>query len=71
MESPEIQQLVGGGSHLLRDDLGVPLMVINSESETRPLDRFSSLIRSLQRREVSGSAHGSPDTLRDLSKHLA
>jgi hypothetical protein len=71
VENPEIGRLIGGGGHLLRSDLDLPVMVVNSESETpacipvrQPDTDFSRWW------EVAGAVHGSPDTLRDLMKRL-
>jgi Alpha/beta hydrolase domain len=71
MDSPEIAELVGRGTHLLRPDLGIPVMVVNSESETpsclpvrQPDTEYSRWW------EVAGTVHGSPDTVRDLMKRL-
>jgi hypothetical protein len=71
MDSPEIKELIGGGSHLLRSDIGIPLMVVNSESETPSCIPVRQPDTDLSRWwEVAGAVHGSPDTLRDLMKRL-
>ncbi len=71
MDSPEIKKLIGRGSHLLRPDLGIPLMVVNSESETPSCIPVRQPDTDLSRWwEVAGAVHGSPDTLRDLMKRL-
>ena len=71
MDSPEIKELIGRGSHLLRSDLGIPLMVVNSESETPSCIPVRQPDTDLSRWwEVAGAVHGSPDTLRDLMKRL-
>jgi hypothetical protein len=70
-DSPEMKELVGGGTHLLRADLGVPLMVVNSESETPSCIPVRQPDTDLSRWwEVAGAVHGSADTLRDLMKRL-
>ncbi|HUJ67786.1 MAG TPA: alpha/beta hydrolase domain-containing protein [Acidimicrobiales bacterium] len=57
--------------HLIRDDLGIPLMVVNSESETPYCSTVRQPDTELSRWwEVAGSVHGSPDTLRDLFGRL-
>lgn len=68
---PEISRLVERGSHLLRNDLEIPVMVINSESETPSCIPVRQPDTNYSRWwEVAGSVHGSPDTLRDLSTRL-
>jgi hypothetical protein len=69
--SPESDRLFRREPHLLRDDLEQPVMVVNSESETP----YCATVRqpdSDRSRwwEVAGSVHGSPDTLRDVSRRL-
>jgi hypothetical protein len=65
-------QLVGlSGAHCLRDDLNVPVIVVNSELEAiacrtvlQPdTDRFRWW-------EVAGTSHSSPDVLRALSRRV-
>ena len=71
MESPEIADLIGRGTHLLRTDLRVPVMVVNSESETPSCVPVRQPDTDRARWwEVAGAVHGSPDTLRDLMARL-
>jgi Alpha/beta hydrolase domain len=60
--------ITGGGSHLIRDDLDIPVMVVNSESETMSYapvrqpdtDRFRFW-------EVAGASHAAAPDLRSLA----
>ncbi len=63
-----IAAITGGGSHLIRDDLDIPVMVVNSESETSSYapvrqpdtDRFRFW-------EVAGASHAAAPDLRSLA----
>jgi Alpha/beta hydrolase domain len=65
----DVRRLTERGSHLLRDDLDVPVMIVNSELEAVPChpvrqpdtDRFRWW-------EVAGTAHSSAQVLRTLSQ---
>jgi hypothetical protein len=69
--TPEGARLFRRETHLLRNDLTVPVMVVNSESETPWCATIRQPDTDRSRWwEVAGSVHGSPDTLRDLSRRL-